>query len=377
MSVKIVIALDSFKGSLSALEACQAAGRGLRGVLPGAEIVLKPMADGGEGTAQAVASSGGGVWRPVVVTGPLQGQMVEAGYVWFPDSRQALVEMASASGLTLLKTSELDPLSTTTFGTGELIGRAVEAGAEKIYLAVGGSATVDGGVGAATALGWKFLDGQGRPLGPGGGPLAGLARIVRPSNLVLSPIDVLCDVTNPLVGPFGAAPVFGPQKGATPDMVVQLDGNLSRLAEVVHRDVGLDIAGIPGGGAAGGLAAGAVAFMGAALVPGIDAVMDATGFRQALVGADWVITGEGRTDDSSFSGKVISGVARAAGESKVRVALLSGSVQVDAPMLSLHGIELSVEAKPESMPLDEAMHNAAQLVEAAALEVGLRIREQT
>ena len=217
--MKVVLAFDSFKGSLSAREVCDAVAEGVRSVRSDVEIVSFPMADGGEGTADALMSVLGGEWIPQTVTGPLPSMKVDAGYAWLPESKTAVVEMAVASGLPLLKPEERNPLKTTTFGTGELIKAAIEKGAEKILLTVGGSATNDGGVGAAEALGWKITEDT----------------MVPPENLKFPEIDVLCDVTNPLCGPNGASHVYGPQKGATPEMIEVLDSKLWKLSEQVFQ----------------------------------------------------------------------------------------------------------------------------------------------
>ena len=304
----VVVALDAFKGCLSAADACAAVADGLRAAAPAAELRLVPMADGGEGTAAALlAARPGGVWVRREVCGPLPGRTVEAGFAWFADDGTAVVEMAAASGLPLLAVDERDPERTTTRGTGELLAAAVAQGARRILLTIGGSATVDGGVGAAAALGWRFLGADGRDVPPGGGHLGEIARIVPPVARQLPSVTVLCDVTNPLCGPDGAAAVFGPQKGATPRQVAQLDAGLRHFAERIAADVGRDVLALPGGGAAGGLGAGAAAFFDAVLTPGIDAVIDACGLRQALRKAAWCITGEGCFDQTSLRGKVVSG----------------------------------------------------------------------
>lgn len=365
--------MDSFKGSLTAVEACEAVAGGLGRALPEAEMVLRPMADGGEGTAATVMAAAGGEWAPCRVTGPLPGTEVGAGFVWLPASGPgALVEMATASGLTLLEAAERDPLRTTTFGTGELLRAAAERGPSVLWLAVGGSATVDGGVGAATALGWRFLDRSGAEVGLGGEALARIHDIVPPDEVGLPPVVVLCDVDNPLLGESGAARVFGPQKGAGPEAVERLEEGLSNLAERVRSALGADLRGLQGAGAAGGLAAGAVAFMGATLVPGADAVMDAVGLADAVAGADWVITGEGRFDHQSLSGKVVSGVARVAHDAGVRVAVLAGSV---APELEAGspGIDEVEAATPAGVGPGEAMAQAADLLASAAARLAERL----
>ncbi|MDJ0522182.1 MAG: glycerate kinase [Planctomycetota bacterium] len=372
--MKIVVAMDSFKGSLRAVEACEAVGRGLQAAIPGVDVALVPLADGGEGTAETLLQARGGSWVPVTVTGPLADRKAEAGYVWLPAAGPgALVEMATASGLPLLEEHERDALRTTTYGTGELLAAAAARGARRLWLAVGGSATVDGGTGAAAALGWRFLDAEGEELPPGGGALDRLARIVPPSEAFAAEVEVLCDVDNPLTGPRGAAAVFGPQKGASPAEVDQLEANLGHFAEVVRRELGKDVDTVPGAGAAGGLAAGAVAFLDARLVSGIDAVMDACGLDEQLSGADWVITGEGRFDGQSVHGKVVSGVSTRAAAAGAQVAVLAGRLELDEAGAAEHGIAALEQATPPDMSWDAARAGAAGLVEAAAARLAARL----
>ncbi|MDH3345786.1 MAG: glycerate kinase, partial [Kiritimatiellaceae bacterium] len=323
--MKIVLAFDSFKGNLSAREVCELAAEGVRSVLPNAETMIVPMADGGEGTADALMAALGGEWIPQTVTGPLPHMQVEAGYAWLPGSRTAVVEMAVASGLPLLTPDERNPIIATTYGTGELLRAAVNKGAHKILLTVGGSATVDGGVGAAEALGWKFSP--------------DLGDIEPPENFEMPELDVLCDVTNPLCGPNGAAHVYGPQKGATPEMVEVLERRLATLANAVKKQLGKDIAGFSGAGAAGGLAFGAVAFMGGKLVPGIDTVMETVGLGDVLCGADWVLSGEGRFDSQSVQGKVVDGVVRLAKETGAKIGVIAGCVQLSEADWRAAGVE--------------------------------------
>ena len=398
--MKIVVALDSFKGSLTAVQACDLVAEALRSVVPGVEVVTKPMADGGEGTASVLMAAAGGQWISRTVMGPLPEMEVEAGFVWLPDNRTALVEMATASGLPLLRPEQRNPLKTTTYGTGQLIQAAFDHGANHILLAIGGSATVDGGVGAAMALGWRFLTKEGEEIGLGGGQLARIVKIVPPVRSVPvraslrgasvparlkevvrgrttyeeTPdsvttnvtVKVLCDVDNPLCGEHGAARVYGPQKGATPEMVEQLDAGLAHLARMVKEQLGRDIACLPGAGAAGGLAAGAVAFMNARLVPGIDAIMSQTRLAEAVAGADWVITGEGSFDEQSLRGKVVSGVTRVARAAGARVAVCAGQVRLEPGRYRQAGIEAAVACMEPGMELDYAIAHGAELLDCAA-----------
>jgi glycerate kinase len=364
--VRIVVAMDSFKGSLPATEACEAVRRGVLQELPEAQLTLRPMADGGEGTARTIMDARGGQWIPARVTGPLPQMAVDAGYAWLADAGPgAVVEMATASGLALLDTTQRDPMSTTTLGTGELMGAALARGAQRLWLAIGGSATVDGGVGAATALGWRFLDRKGTPVNPGGGQLERIATIERPvDDTCRVPIQVLCDVDNPLVGPRGAARIFGPQKGATDAGVERLECGLMHLADLIDAQLGIDVRDLQGGGASGGLGAGLVAFADAHLVSGVDEVMEVIGIQQALKGADWVITGEGRFDQQSLHGKVVSGIARTAAAAGARVAVIAG--QVDLAGETASGIDVALASCPPHMPLAEAMSEAGVLLQEAA-----------
>jgi glycerate 2-kinase len=363
--MRIVFAFDSFKGTLNAHQACRAAAESWRIVCPSTEAVEFPLADGGEGTQLVLLEQLEGEEVKVDVHDPL-GRPLSASYGWCPGSRTGLVEMAAASGLTLLEDGERNPLLTSTFGSGELLRAVMAREPRRILLAVGGSATVDGGVGAANALGWRFLDDKGTEMQPGGGSLVRLADIVCPF-MDYPEIEVLCDVTNPLTGPDGAARVFGPQKGATPEMVEQLEAGLERLAEVVQKSLGVDIARLPGGGAAGGLAAGAVAFMGAKLRRGIEVVLDATGFDDAVRTADWVVTGEGSFDAQSLQGKVVSGVLARTRQVNpgARVAVLAGRVDGSMEEASQVGVDYVDAITPQGMPFAEAKTRSEELMRAA------------
>jgi glycerate kinase len=363
--MKIVVAMDSFKGSLPAVRACAIAAEALRAELADADVEVKPMADGGEGTAAALMAATGGQWVTRTAMGPLPKMRVEAGFVWLAESQAAAVEMAAASGLQLLPRQRQNPMNTTTYGTGELIAAAAEHGAQRILLAVGGSATVDGGVGAAMALGWQFLDRDGRQTTLGGKGLAEIRQIV-PAAPLAAEVDVLCDVDNPLCGANGAARVYGPQKGADPPMVEALDTALSRLADLVAQQLGCRIKDLPGAGAAGGLAAGAVAFMDAHLVSGIDAVMSQSRLSQALADAEWAITGEGCFDEQSLRGKVVSGVTRLARAAGARVAVLAGQVRLGPEDYRRAGIEAALPCMDTGMGLDAALARSEELLDRAA-----------
>ena len=370
--MKIVVAMDSFKGTLSANEACQIVADAIAESFPNIHLVIKPMADGGEGTARAMIEAANGRWVSQTVMGPLPDMEVEAGFAWFDIDKTALVEMAAASGLELLSEDQMDPLKTTTYGTGQLIKGAIEYGAQKILLAVGGSATVDGGVGAATALGYEFLDRQGKPVSLGGVGLEKIAEIIVPRDLNMPSVEVLCDVDNPLCGEHGAAKIYGPQKGATKQMVEQLEKGLANLARLVKDQFNHDIANVPGAGAAGGLSAGAMAFMDAALVSGIEMIIERSNLAAELPSADWVVTGEGSFDHQSLYGKVVSGVAQAALKSNTPVAVLAGQVTVPQEEFEKLGIVTAIPSRPVDMPLEEAIENCRPLLHSAALRFAER-----
>ncbi len=369
--MKVVIATDSFKKTLRADEVCEIISEEIKKKISDVCISKKPMADGGEGTAKAMITATRGQWIPKQVMGPLEDMRIKAGFGWLPN-KTAVVEMASASGLELLLPEQLNPMKTTTYGTGELLKSAVEYGATKILLAVGGSATVDGGVGAAKAIGWTFLDDDDKEVALGGRGLEKIVKILPPASLLKRsnenesiPVEVLCDVDNPLCGKSGAAKIYGPQKGATPEMVDQLDHGISHLAHVVQEQLNRDIADVPGAGAAGGLAAGAMAFMNATLVSGIDTIIDYSNLRSELDSADWIITGEGCFDRQSLFGKVISGVVKLARQSNTRVAIIAGQIIIPQEEYTKMGIEIAIATKPADMPLNEAMNNSRTLLRSA------------
>ena len=368
--MKIVVALDKFKGSLTAAEACTVVRDALLVAHPGAQIILKPMADGGDGTAEALHTALGGEWITTQVTGPLPDMHVTAKYLWLAKERRAFIEMAQASGLVLLPPELRNPLLTSTRGTGELLADALRRGAQHIWLTVGGSATVDGGIGAAAALGWRFLDASGETLAPCGEALSRIKKIVAPS-CDWPVVEVLCDVDNPLCGEHGAARVFGPQKGATPPMVAQLDAGLRNLAAVVRAQLGKDILDIPGAGAAGGLAAGEIAFLNARLVPGITTVMNACKLEDDLIGADWVITGEGAFDEQSLRGKVVAGVAALAQKHGVKIAVLAGRVLLTEEQWRGAGVDLARAIAPPAMNTPDAIRQATALLHATAQQLPL------
>ncbi|MFZ5814416.1 MAG: glycerate kinase [Bacillota bacterium] len=372
--MKIVIAPDSYKGSMTAAEVAEAMGRGVRRLWPEAEVDLVPMADGGEGTVQALVDATGGRLVTATVRGPL-GEPVEAAFGLMGDGETAVIEMAQASGLPLVPPERRNPLITSTYGTGELIRHALDLGAKRLIIGIGGSATNDGGAGMAQALGARLLDGDGRELEPGGAALARLERIDLTGldpRLAGFAITVACDVDNPLTGPRGAAAVFGPQKGATPEMVAQLDAALARWAEVLRRELGCDVEEMPGAGAAGGLGAGLVAILGATLRRGVEIVVDAVKLTERMAGADLCLTGEGGTDFQTVRGKTPMGVARAAKVHGVPVICLSGGLGREYQQIYAVGIDAALSIVPGPISLEQAMARGAELVEDAT-ERALRL----
>ncbi len=350
--MRVVVAPDSFKGSLTAVEVCEVVASVLASR---AEVAAVPIADGGEGTVVAWLAACGGERREVTVSGPY-GELVRAAYGVLPDG-SAVIELAAAAGLTLVAGDR--PLETTTYGVGELVRHAVDGGCSAVYVGLGGSATNDGGAGIAAACGVRFLDEAGVYV-PTGGTLARLVRIdasglVRPARVV-----GLCDVDNPLYGPRGSAAVYGPQKGATPDQVALIDAGLAHLAAVMRRDLDVDVAEVPGAGAAGGAGAGILGLLGGELRSGIDALLDQVGFDTLLATADLVITGEGSLDEQSLQGKVVDGVARRAQQAGVPVVALAGRVAPGiGPALRTRGVTQAVAITPPGQPLAEAMAQAA------------------
>ncbi len=364
--MRVVVAPQEFKGSLTAREAADAIADGVRIALPGADIDVVPMSDGGTGLVDAMLAARGGERVFSDVHDPLMRPLRTAWALLAP-GEAAAIEMAAASGLVLLRAAERDPLVATTYGTGELIRAALDRGCRRIIVGVGGSATVDAGAGAMQALGARLVDADGRDLPPGGGALTRLAHVdlsPRDARLLGTEILVASDVTNTLCGPHGAAAMFGPQKGASPEAVEVLDAALRRFAGVVRRDTGIDVLDMPGGGAAGGLAAGLLVVAGAAIVPGFDIVADAVGLDAKIVAAGLVLTGEGRLDAQTAFGKTAAGVARMARAHGKPVAAVAGSID---PGYDARGAFDAAEvATPAGMPLDKAMRDAASLVRDAA-----------
>ncbi|OEZ63612.1 glycerate kinase [Duganella sp. HH105] len=369
--MKIVIAPDSFKESLTAMAVANEIEAGFREFYPDAEYVKLPVADGGEGTVQAMIDASGGRRVNLQVSGPL-GEPVEAFYGLMGDGATAVIEMAAASGLELVPTALRDPLRTSSYGTGQLIRNALDAGARRFVLGVGGSATNDGGAGMVQALGGRLLDADGVELPPGGGALDRLQGIDlsgldgRIKDCVF---DIACDVSNPLVGPQGASHIFGPQKGATPAMVDQLDANLRHYADVIERELGQQVADVPGAGAGGGIGAAMLVFLGGSLRPGSEIVTAAVGLDAAVADADLVITGEGRIDSQTIHGKTPVGVARVAQRHGKPVIAIAGCLAPGAAVVHGHGIAAVFSAVSRPCTVEQALAEAAQNVRSAARNV--------
>jgi len=366
--MKIIIAPDSFKESLSAECAAMAIEDGFRAVFPELEAVRLPVADGGEGTVDALIAATGGHRIDIEVTDP-QGHRVRGFYGVNGKGDCAVIEMAAASGLMLVPAGQRDPLAATSFGTGELIRHALDGGIRHIILGIGGSATVDGGIGMVQALGGRFTDAQGIDLPWGGAALAQLAAIdlsALDPRLAQCRIEVACDVENPLTGPCGAAAVFGPQKGASVQDVQVLDAALAHLAAVIFRHLGVNVLEWPGGGAAGGMGVAARLFLRGNMRSGIDIIMDAIGLDEAMQGATLVITGEGRLDQQTINGKAPVGVARLAQRYHVPVIGLAGILGEGVEVVHQHGLEAVFSILPRLAPLETVLEQGEENLRYAA-----------
>jgi glycerate kinase len=369
--VKIVLAPDSFKESMTAMQAVAAMRAGVLAVLPEAECVGVPMADGGEGTVDAVVDALYGERVGVEVSGPL-GTTVTAQYGYVPLRQLAVIEMAAASGLELIPRDQRDVLHASTFGVGQLIRHALDRGAEEFVIGLGGSATNDGGAGMLVALGAVLADADGNPLPPGG---AALERLDRIDVSGLDPrlrdarVHVASDVTAPLLGPMGASAVFGPQKGATAADVKRLDASLARLATVTRATLGTAHPEHPGAGAAGGLGFALLDFLGAVLKPGVEEIAETVGLERHVKDADWVFTGEGSVDAQTVMGKTPFGVAQVAARSGARVVILAGRVGADASVLLEHGVDRLVAITAEGTPIEQALRDGPTALERATADV--------
>ncbi|WP_414164977.1 glycerate 2-kinase [Superficieibacter sp. BNK-5] len=377
--MKIVIAPDSYKESLSASEVAQAIEKGFREIFPDAQYVSVPVADGGEGTVEAMIAATQGTEYTAQVTGPL-GEPVDACWGISGDGKTAFIEMAAASGLALVPPSQRNPLVTTSRGTGELILQALEHGARNIIIGIGGSATNDGGAGMVQALGAKLCDANGTDIGNGGGSLIGLNSIditQLDPRLRECTIRVACDVTNPLTGEKGASRVFGPQKGATEELIVELDRNLDHYADVIKKSLRIDVKQVPGAGAAGGMGAALMAFLGAELRSGIEIVTQALNLEEHIHDCTWVVTGEGRIDSQSINGKVPVGVAQVAKKYHKPVIGIAGSLTKDVGIVHQYGIDAVFSVLTSISTLEDAFRGAFDNIYrasrniAATLQVGM------
>ncbi|HEY2455414.1 MAG TPA: glycerate 2-kinase [Scandinavium sp.] len=380
--MKIVIAPDSYKESLSASEVAQAIEQGFREIFPDAQYVKVPVADGGEGTVEAMIAATQGEAKMSRVTGPL-GERVDAMWGISGDGTTAFIEMAAASGLALVPAAQRNPLQTTSRGTGELILQALEHGAKNIIIGIGGSATNDGGAGMVQALGARLFDANGKDILSGGAGLISLKSIdisgldPRISDCMLR---VACDVTNPLTGELGASRVFGPQKGATEAMIVELDRNLAHYAEVIKKSLHIDVINVPGSGAAGGMGAALMAFLGAELRSGIEIVTQALNLEEHIHDCSLVVTGEGRIDSQSIHGKVPVGVAQVAKKYHKPVIGIAGCLTADVGVVHQHGIDAVFSVLTQIGTLEEAFRGAFDNIQrasrnvAATLRVGMQIQ---
>lgn len=362
--MKIVVAPDSFKGSVTALQAATAIEQGLRRVFPHAEIDKIPMADGGEGTVQSLVDATGGRIKTEHVIGPL-GNEVDAEFGILADGETAVIEMAAASGLTLVPPDKRNPLHTTTYGTGQLILAALEVGCRRLIIGIGGSATNDGGAGMAEALGVQFLNTDGKTVERGGGGLGELTSIdIAELHPKISDTEtvVACDVNNPLTGPKGASHVYGPQKGATPEMVKTLDAHLEHYDKVLTQTFGQSFNNIPGAGAAGGLGAGLMAFLNAELKLGVDIMIDTVKLKERMKGASLVFTGEGQLDFQTAFGKTPVGVAKVAKADKIPVIAIAGGIGEGANAVYDAGIDAMLGIVQAPMSLEDAVEDAPQLI---------------
>jgi glycerate kinase len=367
--MKFVFAPDSFKGTLTSVEAAELLQKAAAAHFPGAAFYKVPVADGGEGTVEAVVTALNGEYRLALVTGPLD-QPVQANYGLARKGRLAVIEMAAASGLPLVPAGLRNPLKTTSRGTGELLVRAMDEGAAEILIGIGGSATNDGGMGLLSALGAHFYDAAGASLpdcGESLGRVAGIDLQGLHPGLKHTALTVICDVTNPLLGPTGAAAVYAPQKGAGTAAVAFLEEGMAQYAELFWQQHGLDIANFPGAGAAGGLGAALGGVLGAAMRPGIDAMLDLVDFDELITDADLVVTGEGRIDGQSVRyGKVVAGIARRCAKAGVPLAIIAGGMGPEAEMIFDVAFSSIMPTVSAAMPLEEALSHSHELFESAS-----------
>ncbi len=363
--MNILIAPDSFKDALNSIEVADAIGRGIKRILPEATLNYCPIADGGEGTLEVLARLQGWKVQNEKVKGPLF-EEVHARWLLSNDADSAFIEMAQASGLQLLKHEHRNPMYTSSYGTGQLIGKTLNRGVKKIMLSIGGSATNDAGIGMAAALGWRFLDKEGKDVSPIGQQLQHIHHIIPPPLPYSASFEVWCDVENPLYGAKGAAYTYARQKGANDREIEELDKGLRHIAELMAEITGKDIADLPGAGAAGGMGAGAAVFLNAKIVPGIESMLHATGFHEKLEVADLVITGEGRIDHQTKYGKVIRGICNAAQKAQVHVVAFCGSLNTSQEDLLAMGLLTAVQINDGNKPLRVALAETGKDLEKTA-----------
>ncbi len=374
--MKILIAPNAFKNAASAPEVCESLRKGILEVLPGVQVAALPLADGGQGTVESLVAATIGHLVHVPVCDPLMRE-IPSFFGVTGDSGTAVIEMAAASGIELLSASELDPAKASTFGTGQLIRAALDEGCTKIILGIGGSATNDGGTGMATALGVLFLDANGRSVNPGGGFLQDIVTIDMQGiddRIASAEILVACDVDNPLTGPEGASSIYGPQKGADPELVKILDRNLAHLAGKIREQLGRDIESVPGSGAAGGLGGGLMAFCGARLENGFEIISELTGLEEKIIASDLIITGEGRIDHQTQYGKTVAGVSKLAARHRKPVIAIAGTLTEDAASLYEIGIDMMLSILKKPVSLDEAIAGTRHLLELTGHDIARIIR---
>lgn len=366
--MKILLAPDSFKGTLTSLEVINILEEAAKNHFQDLEVVRVPIADGGEGTVESLIISTNGKYQQISVTGPLEAKKVQACY-GIIDGKTAVIEMAQASGITLLPEGRKDPMLATTYGTGELIKAALDEGIRDFLIGIGGSATNDGGIGAVQALGVQFKDANGVEIGFGGGELGKIRKIILDKidpRISKSKFTIICDVSNPLTGPKGATAVYGPQKGVTTDLFEILESGMKNYGRLIKEVTALDMDDIPGTGAAGGLGAALVAFLGAELKPGIDTILDFVNFEKLLQGVDLVVTGEGRIDGQSIYGKVPVGIAKRSKAKNIPVAVIAGGMGAEACKVFDYGIDSIMPTINRDMTINEALSNAEILMRDAA-----------
>jgi glycerate kinase len=364
--MKILVAPDSFKGSLSSEEVCCFIERGIKRADSAIEVISTPMADGGEGTCRALVKATKGKIVNVVVHDPLM-RKINSYFGVLGDGKTAVIEMSAASGLTLLTESEKAPMITTTYGTGELITAALDMGYRSIIIGLGGSGTNDGGMGMAKALGVRFLDSTGREIGHGGGALDKLFKLDISSidkRIKECTISALCDVDNPLCGPYGASHIFGGQKGATKAIIETLDANLKHYSEVVEKTTGISIMSTKGAGAAGGLGGGILAFLNGEIKKGIEIIIEVLELEKKLKGVDYVITGEGKIDSQTSYGKTPYGIAALASKHNIPVIAICGAIGEGAEVLYDHHITAMFSLTSRPMELETAIQDAPELLQA-------------